>query len=103
MTTVAPQALALLNNNFIHQQSESLARYVLAEPGDEAVRVHRAWRRVLSREPRESEIAAATAHVASQKQRFAANKTTPPTEHDLLAWTSLCHVLLNTNEFVYVD
>ena len=103
VTTVAPQALALLNNNFIHQQSEALARHVLAEPGDEASRVLRAWRRVLSREPRESEIAAATAHVAAQKARFGTNKTTPPTDHDLLAWTSLCHVLLNTNEFAYVD
>ena len=22
---------------------------------------------------------------------------------ELLAWTSLCHVLLNSNEFIYID
>jgi hypothetical protein len=29
--------------------------------------------------------------------------TSKPTTPELLAWASLCHVLLNTNEFIYVD
>ncbi|MBX9627773.1 MAG: PSD1 and planctomycete cytochrome C domain-containing protein [Gemmataceae bacterium] len=89
VTTVAPQALALLNNPLVHQQSEALAARC---SGDDRVRA--AWRFALGRDPRPAERAAADRHLAEQTKRLgSAGK----------ALASLCHVLLNTNEFVYLD
>lgn len=69
ITTVAPQALSLLNNQFIHDRAEALASEAskLARPED---RVRFLWRRVLGREPHDWELSAALAHVAGQSQRF---------------------------------
>ncbi len=118
VTTVAPQALAMLNNHFIHQQSDSLANRIASEAGDEiGKRVELAWQYVLGREPREEETAMAVQHLREQSERFRAwqfqrqsNVDASPRElnvkqklPELLALASLCHVLLNTNEFLYVD
>src|SRR5207247_5149482 len=44
VTIVAPQALALMNNPFVNQQSEAFARRVEAEAGtDPARQIQRAW------------------------------------------------------------
>ena len=52
----------------------------------------------LGREPRKSELDAALTHLEAQAKRFASRDNAAM---DALA--SLCHVLLNTNEFLYVD
>ena len=93
VTTVAPQALALLNNPFAHDQSEALARRVAAGATDRGSQVKLAWQLALGRSPRPSEADAARAHLDEQQRRLGAER----------ALASLCHVLLNTNEFVYVD
>jgi hypothetical protein len=139
VSTVAPQALALLNNEFVHAQSDALARRAVREAGsDQGAQIDRAWWLALSREPTRQERAAALAHLAAQRARFAVELTTkgtsvpaegaqpamPPaayagnpaagaadgpakssvvTDPDHLALASLCHVLLNLNEFIYVD
>ncbi len=52
VSTVAPQALALLNNEFVHQQSDAFARRVAAEAGGERpARIERAWWLALQRPP----------------------------------------------------
>jgi hypothetical protein len=101
VTTVAPQALALLNNQFIHEQSEALARRAMAAKGDDD-KIDAIWQRALSRKPSATEKSAAREHVESQRGHFAAVGHKATGVH-LWAWASLCHVLLNTNEFVYVD
>ncbi len=100
VTTVAPQALALLNNPFVHRQSAALARLVAAETSDRSDQVCQAWRRTLSRSPRPSEVGAALAHLDAQARHFAEAGRADP---ERLALESLCHVLLNANEFLYVD
>jgi hypothetical protein len=109
VTTVAPQALALLNNDFVHAQSAALAQRVAKEagPGDDE-RIEAAWRQALGRVPTETERAAARRHLEAQAQRWGgANKGSgsgaPHADPRQLAMESLCHVLLNTNEFLYVD
>jgi hypothetical protein len=101
VSTVAPQALALLNNEFVHEQSEALARRVAQEAGSEpAARIDRAWWLALSRAPTPDEQATAAAHVARQRERFTAQD---PATADARSLASLCHVLINLNEFIYVD
>jgi len=96
-TTVPTQSLALMNNPFVHEQSTALAKRIgtKLKPED---RVASAWRLVFGRDPRAGEIEAALAHLDKQAARF---KARPDPALDALA--SLCHVLLNTNEFLYLD
>ena len=158
VSTVAPQALALLNNAFSHERSAALAARILStlesssgplaprlggerarvkganerptssstndstlppnradnaqsrspltltlspEDGGEGARVgidervRLAWRQALARDPTQTEAAAARDHFDQQRLRWPDNNSRP--------LASLCHVLLNTNEFAYVD
>jgi hypothetical protein len=97
VTTVPTQALALLNNPFVHEQSAALAKRISTKGGPRSLAT-RAWRLALGRDPRPTELDAAVAHLERQTAAFAGR---PNPALDALA--SLCHVLLNTNEFLYVD
>jgi mono/diheme cytochrome c family protein len=84
-TITALQALALLNDRFVISQSECFARRVEALGGDTGARVDAAFLLALGRPPR-------------------------PVERDALAdfarkhgLARACRVLLNTNEFLFVD
>ncbi len=109
VSTVAPQALALLNNEFVHQQSAAFAARVIGEVGrDPSAQVERAWWLALARVPSESERAAALAHLAAQSRHLQSRaegdgKTLGEDEVRQPALASLCHVLFNLNEFIYVD
>ncbi|WP_422930914.1 DUF1549 domain-containing protein [Singulisphaera sp. PoT] len=70
VTLVAPQALALLNNSFVHQQSMALAKSIVVESGDQPGQIRAAWRRVLGREPKAKELAVALAHLEKQRAYF---------------------------------
>lgn len=95
VSTVAPQALFLLNHNFALERARDLAARLDVEvPGEGtavvAARLERAYRLLYGRSPSIEESAIALQIVASG--------------HNLQAgWTDLAHVLLATNEFVYVD
>ena len=98
VTTVAPQALALLNNHFIHSQSEALVNRLVKQTSRTDEQIKLAWRLALGREPADAEFVQATAHLSAQQTHFKNEK-----KADHLALASLCHVLLNSNEFIYVD
>ena len=88
--TVAPQALFMMNNPFVLDQSKHAAARLLAEKhADDATRLTRAYRLALGRGPTdgEREIAA----------RFLKGKT----EKD--AWAALFHALFASAEFRYVN
>ena len=101
VTIVAPQALALLNNHFVHQQSAAMARRIAAESDDPKLQIHQAWRLAFARTPTHAELTAATTHLKTQRQHFGQQEQNNAPE--LLALASLCHVLINANEFIYID
>jgi hypothetical protein len=113
VSTVAPQALALLNNTFSHDCSSALARRVMREASATADSkpdltnlddyIRRLWQIALGRNPSPSEERMATAHLIAQLARFQSAKTDLQQEPRFLAFASLCHVVINTNEFAYVD
>jgi hypothetical protein len=114
VTTVAPQALAMLNNEFVHAQSQQLAQRVIQHAGqDREAQIEFSWRFSLGRSPSSEERGAALAHLQQQREHFADSLREADGEEQLsdgnrpaaerLALASLCHVLLNTNEFLYVD
>ena len=100
--TIAPtQALALLNNAFAHERSEALAKRVMESGGEvPSEQVHAIWKFALGRSPSEREVAVSLAHLVEQEQRFGVLDAGAAMGRAL---ASLCHVVLNGNEFIYVE
>ncbi|MDR3635300.1 MAG: PSD1 and planctomycete cytochrome C domain-containing protein [Isosphaeraceae bacterium] len=98
-STVASQALNLLNSEFLGRQAEALATRALRdEPRDPAPR---AFRLALSRSATSTESARLREFVDAQAGRHAragAGERARP-----LAMADLCQMLLSSNEFAYVD
>ncbi|MEW5975689.1 MAG: PSD1 and planctomycete cytochrome C domain-containing protein [Acidobacteriota bacterium] len=105
-TNVASQALYLMNSDFIRERSAKLARTLLSQPGNsDASRIEAGYLRILGREPTREELKEAVSYL--QEYREKANRTA--TREAALdagnptAWQSLCHVLMASNEFIFVD
>jgi hypothetical protein len=93
VSTVAPQALFLLNNTFVQTTAQSLARWVIERaPDDDAARIDRAYRRIYGRPPRTEEIQIGLSFLGGDVARGRN-----------AAWFDYAHVLLCSNEFLYVD
>jgi hypothetical protein len=115
VSTVAPQALHLMNNAMIHDLAVVFADRVIAESGSDLSRqVDRAYRAALGRPPRleESKLAATTLDRAAEK--WAAHLIAKPAANPsdsasiqqqaaVLALANLCHALMNSAEFVNID
>ena len=106
-STVAPQSLLLMNNDFVLAQAQTLAEKVIAQAGDDLQeRVRLAWRLALAHEPSNDDLQAAVSFVAAQEEEFAAQKPAdknplpPPAVRSL---ASLCQTLFSSNAFLYVD
>jgi hypothetical protein len=99
VSTVAPQALFLLNHPFALAQVKSLAAWVvqLKENSDE-LRLQRLYERLYGRPPSSREIKLG-------RQALAQVRESEPDKikAEGLAWQQYCQVLLCANEFVYVD
>jgi len=111
----APQALMLLNSAQVLEQARTLAGRVYAVASD---RVNldelatKGYRLALGRDPSPEEQTRAVEFLRSQPEHLSdrGEKLTPPipmpdgpTPAQAAAVVDFCHVLLNLNEFVYVD
>jgi hypothetical protein len=108
--TNAPQALTLLNNAIVIGFARSFAERVLAETGGAPDRfVERAVRLALGRTPSTQERTAMVEFLHRQAALLKADGSVgkggvPGVEPAFAAAAAdLCHVLVNLNEFVYVD
>ena len=87
VTNVAPQALYLMNSGFATKTAQGIVDRL---DGSVMERVEGAYRVVLARPPTRDESDRAMAYVAAYAE-------------DRPAWTSLCKMLLASNEFHYVE
>jgi mono/diheme cytochrome c family protein len=104
-TTVAPQALALLNDPFVRSRAEELARRLESESGgDTDAQIRRACELTLSRAP--------TTEEREEIRRFISSQIDARRQHDpkqteaaarSLALVDFCQALFGLNEFIYVD
>ena len=92
ISTVAPQALFLLNNGFVLDQARGLAGRLKAERGDELGRIDRGYELLFGRLPTEEERLVGRESL----ELFAKHGKVDP-------WAAYCHVLLCTNEWLYID
>jgi hypothetical protein len=101
VTTVAPQALMLLNDPFARAQARAFAARLTHEAGhDDDARIRLGFRLAVQRSPGAAEQAAARSLLEAQR-REAAHLGLG--DADLVAWESLCRAWLNLNEVVHVD
>lgn len=99
-TTIAPQALMLLNNATVRDHATGLAhriQVVARAPGD-AVRA--GFLTALGRTPSSDELRDAVAFIEAQTNAYA---NQPGVQADELALVDFCQALLCLNEFVYVE
>jgi hypothetical protein len=103
-TTVAPQALYLLNDPFVRQQAMALAGRLLGRTDlDDTRRINLAYRLTLGRPATTGEIDRIKGYLAdyeaaAAEQKVAAKGPTPRRA----AWGSFCQVMLASAEFRYV-
>jgi hypothetical protein len=91
-TTIAPQALLLLNSEFSLASARNLAEFVRDRAGDElGAQIDLLYRRALGREPTATQKIRAQSFLQEQ-----ANASGDPL-------ALLCLAVFNSNEFVYVD
>lgn len=101
-TTVAPQALYVMNSPFVIEQSRAFAENLLKLPGTDTDRLTAAYRKALDRAPNQQEIIRTTGYLTNYAARLA------PVEPDaakrkLKAMQSFCQILFASNEFLYLD
>jgi len=107
-SVAAPQALMLMNSEFILQQAGHFARRLTREvPPDGANgsdplerRVALAWQHAYQRTASPEEVDLACRFVRRQARQL---RTAGKADADAAALTDLCQQLLASNEFLYVD
>ena len=94
-STVAPQALFLLNHPFVQAQVKALAQRLTRESQtDDRGKIERLYQLLYGRPPTAQEAEVGLAAVASTSSDASAITD---------AWDQYCQVLLCANEFIYVD
>ena len=95
VTTVPTQALTMMNDEFVLLQAGFFAERVEREAGsDAAAQVRGAYRIALSREPSDTELRGNLTFLEKQREHHDSARS---------ALVDLCAVILNLNEFVYVN
>jgi len=98
VSTVAPQALFMMNDSLVLNESrEAARRLIAAEPADDARRLELAYRRILGRRPTDAEQRAALDYLAANRPAGADG----PSQEAI--WTQLAQALFASLDFRYVE
>jgi mono/diheme cytochrome c family protein len=108
-STVAPQSLLMMNSDLVVSQATALAERIQTEAGEGAAgQVRRLWLLAYARPPSDGELASALGFLYEQTAALAEqaaaekvhDKQSPPGK---TALAQLCHAVVSSNEFLYVD
>jgi hypothetical protein len=110
VSNVPAQALILLNNPFVVEQARYWADRICARPGQTAdERLAQLYETAFARPPTADELRQSRAFVqsrlggvASESEGASAGSATASLEIEREAWAALCHVILNTKEFIFI-
>jgi hypothetical protein len=100
--TVPQQALFMMNSPFVVEQAKALATRAkdCASPADKIRAIYRA---TLARDPSKDELDLALAYVAAEPPAAVPSTAPSKAPAPLTPWERYAQVLLETNEFVFVD
>ena len=100
-TTIAPQALLLLNNSQVRASAAAFAKRIeRVGKGSSEERIKEAFRIAFSRLPDKVEQSEAASFLASQSDSY---RSAGKAEPDHLALEDFCQAMLGLNEFSYID
>jgi Protein of unknown function (DUF1553)/Protein of unknown function (DUF1549)/Planctomycete cytochrome C len=103
MSTTTPlQALYLMNDPFVHEQSSRFAERLLGEASDDESRIAIAYPLLLARPPSADEVLATTEFLANARELLKENNVESD-QIDAEAWRACVRSLFRLNEFVYLD
>jgi hypothetical protein len=100
-SAVVLQTLTMLNDAVVLEQARGLGERVSREASGEPARIERAFRLTLSRAPSPQDSAASAALLQRQRA-FSKSQGQTGAQAEQQALVHLCHMLLNTSEFLYV-
>jgi mono/diheme cytochrome c family protein len=100
-TTVAPQALLMLNSDFVMQSAAEFAVRVLSAAGDDESRMQRMYAMAYGRKATADEIMANRKFLSELDQTLAGSEP-DASSRQRQAWNVLCHTIVAANEFIYV-
>jgi hypothetical protein len=106
-STVTPQSLALMNNDFSRIQAQEFATRVEKTAGaNVTTMVKSAWKIAFGNEPDAKQIATAQQFLKEQRDAFQAKATadkSKTTDFNHQAMSTFCQALMCSNAFLYVD
>ena len=104
MTTIAPQALTLLNSEFMQEQASALAQELISLfPDSVDNRLRAAVERVLLRAVDPAELHSLHTFHGRRVENLLGPDSPGKSDAERLAMLDCCRLLLNLNEFLYVD
>ena len=102
VTTTPGQSLLMINGDWVLERADRFADRVAQEiPGAADSQVRHAYRLAFAREPSDSELQRAVRFLEDRESTSVAGEAGDDPRREALV--DLCHVLLNANEFLYVD
>jgi Protein of unknown function (DUF1553)/Protein of unknown function (DUF1549)/Planctomycete cytochrome C len=102
ITTVPTQALFLMNDAFVHEQSLGFAKRLLAASAEDEARIKRAYAEALARPPSAAEMQAGLTFLERYRSGLAAAGVLAD-DRPAQAWAGFARTLLTRNEFLFVD
>ena len=94
-TTVAPQALFMMNSDFVAERAQNVTRELLENPTlDASGRVRTLYLKILNRQATAQEVDSSLSYIDTFQKRGSVAAD---------AWTSLGRILLASNEYIYLD
>ena len=106
MSTTGPQALTFLNGEFVHQQARHFAERLASQAGPSTKdQIDTAFELALSRPPDKKELKAATDFLDGQRRQIETDGKDKGLVNEAAkkALEAFCLVLLNTNEFFFLN
>ena len=102
-TTVAPQALFLMNGGIVLRESRRMAHTLLNEGSEDESRIRSAYLHTFARPPKADEVVNGLGFIREYEAALALEAVEDPEERRLRAWQGFCRVLMAANEFVYLN
>ncbi|MFP6577051.1 MAG: DUF1553 domain-containing protein, partial [Pirellulaceae bacterium] len=102
-TTIAPQALFMMNSKVVVDECQSMARNLLsASELNDKQRIQRAFQMVYTRSASELEISESLGYMDRYQKALEAQEI-DTSELRQRSWQSLCHALIVASEFIYLE
>jgi hypothetical protein len=96
LTNVAPQALFMMNSEFVTERARNVTKSLLEDTSlTDKDRLEAMFIKAFDRKPQPDEMDAAFTYMNRYKEKYHADNAA--------AWQSFFHILLTSNEFIYLE